>query len=94
MSLKNIWLIVLIQFSLQFIKKSDEHKDATVLSLCWDDGGARLFAGDDRGIISVTNVPTTNMVILYFEFDIDIWAETIFSELPQIISYALQMKGF
>ncbi|KAJ7369971.1 Hermansky-Pudlak syndrome 5 [Desmophyllum pertusum] len=44
----------------KFIRRSEEHKNATVTALCWDEEEARLFIGDVKGVVSVVHVPAAS----------------------------------
>ena len=39
------------------LRSTSHHKGAIVTSLAWNSEGSKLFAGDDMGKVSVSNIP-------------------------------------
>ena len=47
------------------MKEIEDHKGAKITCLCWDDDSARLFVGDERGIVTAFIVAAFKMVGLF-----------------------------
>lgn len=45
------------------LRTNNYHRDATVTQLKWNENGSRLFSGDNNGKVSVTYVPTAQVLL-------------------------------
>ena len=47
-------------------KEIEDHKGTRITALTWDDDSARLFIGDDRGIVTAVIVAPFKLVSVYY----------------------------